>query len=236
MSNFPAVAERTLADVNEFENTLLSQEVPLAQGLIGDWGVSIRDLLVSEGGYTNHPADPGGPTNWGITIHDVRRFMKADATADDVKALTKVQAIAVYKRKYWDLVQGDRLPAGVDYCVFDYAVNSGPSRAVKVLQRIVGVEADGLMGERTLAATLAKDPVMVINAIMDERLMFLRHLKTWSVFGVGWGRRVVAVRRDSLAMAKGAPPAPRPEPKPGPAPKPWWQALIELILGLFGRK
>lgn len=232
MSNFHAVAERTLADVAQFEADLLSHEqVGPGLGLLSDWGPSIRDLLVSEGGYTNHPADPGGPTNWGITIHDVRAYVKADATAADVRALMKDQAKDIYKRKYWDKVQGDRLPAGVDYCVFDYAVNSGVGRAPKVLQRIVGVEPDGVIGEATLAAVAKKDPAFIINCIMDERFIFLRHLKTWPVFGKGWGSRCVRVRRESLAMVKGRVPGPT-EP---PIAKPWWQALLEVILGLFKR-
>lgn len=233
MSNFNLVADSTIAAVEDVEDTILvTDDHTAGYGLLADWTQSIRELLVSEGGYTNHPADPGGPTNWGITIYDVRAYVKADATAADVKALTKDRAKAIYKSKYWDAVWADKLPAGVDYAVFDYGVNSGPSRSVKALQRIVGVSADGVMGPDTLAATLAKDPVMVINAIMDERLLFLRNLKTWGVFGVGWGRRVVNVRRDSLAMAKGGTTAP----KPVLTAKPWWQGLLDFFLALFRRK
>lgn len=241
MSNFDVSFSRTLDDVLDFEQELALREAAAPKfGLVGDWAQSVRELLGYEGGYTNHPADPGGPTNWGITIFDVRRFLKPDATAADVKALTVEQAKDIYKHKYWDLVWGDKLPAGVDFCVFDYGVNSGPSRAVKVLQRIVGVDADGAMGPDTLAAVLRKDPAMVVNAICDERMHFLRGLKTFSVFGVGWTRRVTALRRSALGMLKGQVPAPKPFPVPGnislPAGKPWWQDLLDWLLSVLTKR
>src|SRR5437764_7132898 len=86
---------------------------------------AIRRLLVSEGGYVNHPSDPGGPTNFGITLGDYRRYVKADATTADVRAMKVEEAEAIYRTTYWDAMRGDDLPAGVDYCIFDYAVNSG---------------------------------------------------------------------------------------------------------------
>lgn len=243
MSNFDVSFTLTQADVTAFEQELAEHDALVPQwppkfGLVGDWAQSVRELLVYEGGYTNHPADPGGPTNWGITIFDVHRFVKPDATAADVKALKVEQAKDIYKRKYWDLVWGDKLPAGVDFCVFDYGVNSGPSRAVKALQRVVGVDADGVMGPATLAAVLLKDPAMVVNALCDERMRFLRGLKTFSVFGVGWTRRVTALRRSALGMIKGQVPAPKPTPtpapKPGPAPAGCW--LLDWLLSVITKR
>lgn len=166
---------------------------------------SLRRLLVHEGGYTNDPADPGGPTNFGITIYDYRKYVKPGATAADVRAMKVEEAKAIYRAKYWDAQRCDALPAGVDYCVFDYGVNSGIGRAKKVLQRVVGVEADGLLGAATMTAVVAHDAKEIIGAICDERLRFLKSLRTWPVFGKGWGRRVVEVKAAALAMAANAP-------------------------------
>ena len=111
-------------------------------------GDCLARLLAHEGGYTNHPSDPGGPTNFGITIYDYRRYVKPGATAADVKAMQVEEAKRIYRAKYWDAQRCDELPAGVDYAVFDYGVNSGIGRSKKVLQRVVGVNADGVLGPR----------------------------------------------------------------------------------------
>ncbi|MEJ2623670.1 MAG: glycosyl hydrolase 108 family protein [Pseudolabrys sp.] len=165
---------------------------------------ALRRLLAHEGGYTNHPADPGGPTNFGITIHDYRRYVKPGATAADVKAMTVSEAKRIYRAKYWDAQRCDELPAGVDYAVFDYGVNSGIGRSKKVLQRVVGVKADGVLGPLTMCAVNASDPKAVVIAICDERLRFLKRLRTWPVFGRGWGRRVAEVKAVALAFAANA--------------------------------
>src|SRR3954467_3513146 len=99
---------------------------------------ALRRVLVHEGGYSNHPSDPGGPTNWGITIHDARAYWKKEATAADVRSMPVDVAKDIYRSKYWDAMCCDNLPTGVDYAVFDYGVNSGIARAARVLQRLVG--------------------------------------------------------------------------------------------------
>jgi lysozyme family protein len=162
---------------------------------------AIRRVLASEGGYVNHPSDPGGPTNFGITIADYRRYMKPDATAADVRAMKVDEAKAIYREKYWRAVRCDELPAGADYCVFDYAVNSGTGRVPKVLQRILGVTVTGRMDDATLAALGRREARALIQAICDERLRFLQGLKTWAVFGKGWSKRVGEVRLAGLALA-----------------------------------
>jgi lysozyme family protein len=166
---------------------------------------ALRRLLVHEGGYTDHPADPGGPTNFGITIYDYRKYVKPNATAADVRAMKVAEAKSIYRAKYWDAQRCDDLPTGVDYAVFDYGVNSGIGRAKKVLQRVVGVKADGALGPATMRAIAAHDPKYIIGAICDERLRFLKRLRTWPVFGKGWGRRVAEVKTVSLALAANAP-------------------------------
>src|SRR6476619_5848392 len=162
---------------------------------------ALRRLLVHEGGYTNHPSDPGGPTNFGITIADYRRYMKPDATAADVRTMEVDAAKAIYREKYWRVMRCDDLPAGVDYCVFDYAVNSGTGRVPKVLQRVLGLSVNGHIDETTLAAVRQCEPRTLIASICEERLRFLQGLKTWPVFGKGWSRRVGEVRLAALALA-----------------------------------
>jgi lysozyme family protein len=163
---------------------------------------AIKNVLLHEGGYTNEKSDPGGPTNWGITIYDARAYWRPNATANDVRAMPLEVAKKIYREKYWDAVEGDKLPAGVDYAVFDYGVNSGVSRAAKVLQHAVGVQVDGHIGPKTIAATVKTDIPALINVICDERLHFLQGLKIWPVYKNGWSRRVKEVRAAALHMAE----------------------------------
>jgi lysozyme family protein len=171
---------------------------------ISTYDESLRRLLVHEGGYSNHPSDPGGPTNFGITIHDYRKYVKPDATAADVRAMTVAQAKAIYRGKYWNVMRCDELPAGIDYCLFDYAVNSGTGRAPKVLQRVLGAAVTGRMDDATVRLSHTRAAETLIAAVCDERLQFLQNLRTWPVFGKGWGRRVGEVRAASLAMVDSA--------------------------------
>ncbi len=164
---------------------------------------ALARLLAHEGGYTNHPSDPGGPTNFGITIADYRKHVKADASSADVRSMQLSEAKAIYRAKYWDAQRCDELPAGIDYAVFDYGVNSGIGRSGKVLRRLLGLpDATHLVTGDVLRAAAGRDPAGLVAAICDERLAFLKRLKTWPVFGAGWSRRVAEVRRVSLAMTK----------------------------------
>jgi lysozyme family protein len=168
---------------------------------------ALSRVLAHEGGYTNHPSDPGGPTNWGITIYDARRYWKRGARAADVKVMPREVAVAIYKTKYWDALRGDDLPSGVDYAVFDYGVNSGVGRAAKVLRRALAMpDRGGVVTDEVVAAARRTESKSLIQAICGERLAFLRSLKTWDVFGAGWGRRVVNVRAAALAMAASSQP------------------------------
>jgi lysozyme family protein len=162
---------------------------------------ALRRLLVHEGGYSNHPSDPGGPTKFGIMLADYRRYVKRNATAADVRVMQVGEAKAIYRAKYWNAMRCDELAAGIDYCLFDYAVNSGTGRAPKVLQRLLGCPVTGGMNDATVRLANARDAKRLIAEICDERLRFLRSLRTWPVFGNGWSRRVREVRAAALAMA-----------------------------------
>ena len=187
---------------------------------------ALTHVLKHEGGYVNHPSDPGGATNKGVTLANFRRYVKPNGTVADLKRLTVDQAAIVYRRYYWDAVLGDMLPGGVDYAVFDFAVNSGPSRAVKFLQRIVGVVQDGRIGPKTLEAVESADPATVVNTLCDARLGFMKRAKKngtllWPIFGKGWKRRVEGVRAVAVSMAAEPPMASL------PAVTPQVEALIE---------
>ncbi len=158
----------------------------------------IPRILKHEGGFVDHPSDPGGATNKGITIATYRRYINPKGTVADLKKLTQAQAVKVYKGEYWDKVSADKLPVGVDYVVADFGVNSGPSRAVKHLQRAVGVTEDGVLGPQTMMAVKKLPPAVIVQRITDSRMQFLRGLKTWGTFGKGWTIRVQSVRRDAL--------------------------------------
>jgi lysozyme family protein len=197
--------------------------------------MAIRKILEHEGGYVNHPDDPGGATNKGITIATFRRYIKRNGTVADLKALTTQQAVNVYKAQYWDAVRGDDLPSGVDYTVADFAVNSGPSRAAEYLQAALGVAQDGAIGPKTLAAAQAASAKPLINIINSNRLAFMKRIrggKLWKTFGRGWQSRVDAVRSTSLALVDSAPASGQVRPEPtGPV---HW--LVALLQSLFGGK
>ncbi len=165
---------------------------------------SILKTLEYEGGYSNDAADPGGPTNWGITIADARMYWKKSATAADVKAMPRSVAVDIYRDKYWAKMNCDALPAGVDFATFDYGVNSGVGRANPARLKYQN-----------------PDPAKWAADICDARLAFLKRLRTWPNFGKGWGRRVADVRATAIRMAKApAPAAPKPLPPPPDIPKP----------------
>ena len=161
----------------------------------------LAEVLEQEGGYSNDAGDPGGPTKYGITIFDARMYWKHDATAYDVRMMPLDVAKQIYRSKYWDAIDADDLPGGVDLCVFDYGVNSGIHRSVMVLQRLVGTPGDGVVGPKTLAAVAAKHPSDLVVQISAERLSFLQGLSTWRLFGRGWGRRVAEVKTLGLKLA-----------------------------------
>jgi lysozyme family protein len=158
-------------------------------------------VLVSEGGYTNNPADPGGMTNLGCTKAVWEAYVGHPVSEADMRALTPDSVAPLYRRKYWDAVAGDQLPAGLDYAVFDAAINSGPGRAAKWLQTAAGATPDGAIGPKTLAAVKALPVQRLIAQYNDTRLQFLEGLPTWGTFGKGWGNRVAQVQSTASQLA-----------------------------------
>jgi len=159
-------------------------------------------LLEHEGGYVWHAQDPGGETNFGVTRATYEQYVGRQVMDGEMEGLTHDDVYPIYKENYWDAVRGDDLPSGVDWSCFDWAVNSGKSRASKALQRIVGVEADGGIGPMTLQAVAEISPKEIIKQMHYVRNNFYKNLDTFHVFGKGWIRRNEETLKTALEMIK----------------------------------
>jgi lysozyme family protein len=158
-----------------------------------------------EGGYTNDPLDPGGPTNFGVTIAVLKEWRGHDVTAEDIKNLTKAEAQEIYRSKYWNPMQCSDMPNGIDLEIFDFGVNAGTRAAVKMLQSVVGVTADGSVGPITLSAVKAANPRALIQNYSQRRLDYYRALSEWPRFGAGWTNRTNNVEQAALNMVAETP-------------------------------
>lgn len=147
---------------------------------------SFDKLLGNEGGYVCHPLDPGGATNFGITVAVARE----NGYTGDMRDLPLDTAKQIYKKLYWDAVKAESLPTDLRFHVFDAAVNSGVGQAVRWLQRSVNVDADGVIGPATIAATNNLPGYVSAARFSGHRLTFMTGLKTWPTFGAGWARRI----------------------------------------------
>lgn len=155
-----------------------------------NFDAALAAVLHHEGGFVNHPSDPGGMTNLGCTKKVWEEWVGHAVDEQTMRNLKPADVAPLYKAKYWDKIKGDDLPNGVDYVVFDCAINSGPGRAAKFLQEVVGVTADGAIGPGTLKAVAAMPAAQIVELYRAKRLSFLESLPTWGTFGKGWGRRV----------------------------------------------
>lgn len=145
-------------------------------------------LLGHEGGYSRHPSDPGGETRFGIT----RKVAMQEGYTGDMHVLPREFAKQVYRRRYWDAVKADSLPDALRYSLFDAAVNSGVTQAVKWLQRAVDVVDDGVLGPMTVQAAQRSNGMRTAVKMEATRLDFMTSLPTWGAFGRGWARRIAA--------------------------------------------
>ena len=156
----------------------------------------LKMLLHHEGGYVNHPKDPGGETNLGVT----KRVYEKWGGTKDMKDLTVEDVAPIYKKEYWDRCKCDDLEAGVDWAVFDWAVNSGTGRAAKAIQKICGASQDGAIGPKTLALIGKQNTQYVIEEFGKIRQDFYESLKTFDTFGRGWTRRNKETTEKALEM------------------------------------
>lgn len=191
----------------------------------------LAEVLRHEGGWADHPQDPGGATMKGVTIGTFAGFKGRKVTKAELRAISDADLQAIYRRGYWDKVRGDELPAGLDLVAFDAAVNSGPSRGARWLQSALGVTVDGQIGPQTIAAARGANVGQVIDYACNTRLDFLRKLKTWGTFGKGWNARVASVRAAAKAMAT------IPAPTTPDKPQGFWAAIFAALAAMFkGRR
>ena len=160
-------------------------------------------LLHHEGGFVNHPKDPGGMTNLGVTKAVYDAWTGKESTEAEMRALTPADVAPIYRKNYWDKVRGDDLPSGVDWCAFDWAVNSGSKRPAKAIQKAVGAKQDGAIGPMTLQAVANEEPDKIIEAVYHTRQRFYERLSTFETFGRGWTRRNKETLEAALEMMNG---------------------------------
>ena len=150
----------------------------------------LKTILHHEGGYVNHPKDPGGETNLGVT----KRVYQEHGGTKDMKDLVVEDVAPIYKKGYWDRMKGDDLPGGLDLCVFDFGVNAGPGRAAKFLQKMIGTTVDGGIGPNTLAKVeeyiRENGEHESVEKYQSMRQKYYEQLSTFDTFGKGWTRRV----------------------------------------------
>ena len=164
---------------------------------------ALEVILHHEGGYVNHPKDPGGETNLGVT----KRVYEEWGGTKEMKDLTVEDVEPIYKKNYWDKIKGDDLPDGLDLCVFDFGVNAGPGRAAKFLQKLLGVTQDGGIGPQTLGAlqsAIGEDKVTQTREMIEKyqsmRQEYYEGLSTFDTFGKGWTRRVEETTHEAISM------------------------------------
>lgn len=167
---------------------------------------ALRWVLEHEGGYVDHPKDPGGATMKGITLATYRRYYGAAKTKQDLQAIPDGHVAYIYREGYWNRCRCDDLPSGVDYVVFDQAVNSGPAQSIRWLQKAARVATDGNLGPATLQAVKGSNPVVLVLEMCRIRLSVLERIRNgslWKTFGKGWKARVEDVQAMGVCLAKG---------------------------------
>ena len=160
---------------------------------------ALAQVLRYEGGFSDHPEDPGGATMKGVTQAVYDAWRKAgNLPTQSVRYISDLEVGAIYRQQSWDKISGDDLPDGIDFAVFDFAVNSGVSRAARTLQGVVGTKQDGVIGPATIQAT----KTYVAMTVTNKRLAFMQSLSIWPTFGKGWAARIADVKAQILALTK----------------------------------
>lgn len=171
---------------------------------------SLLKVGISEGGFTLHKSDRGNyykgiliGTNRGISAPVLANWLGRAPTRTEMQNLSQSKADRIYRAKYYDMVRFNDLPSGVDHCIVDYAINSGPSRAIKALQIAVDATPDGVIGPITMRSIKKVHPKTIIRRVSERRMSFLQRLRSWKTFGRGWKSRVLRVEKDALTMTDG---------------------------------
>lgn len=164
---------------------------------------SLGFVLQFEGGYSDHPSDPGGATNLGITIENLRLWRKREVSKKEVRELTVADVEPIYRDNYWDACRCDDLPSGIDFAVFDCAVNQGVGRAARFLQQASGAIVQGGIGPQTLGKVKEADQEELLIEFMARRMQgYATLVKLFRVFGLGWSRRLVQAHTIAVSLLK----------------------------------
>jgi lysozyme family protein len=170
--------------------------------------ISLMFTLRMEGGFSNDPHDPGGPTNQGITLIEFQNFEgDPSLTVSDLKAIDDGTVSAIYMQDYWYPSFAPMLPDGIDCSVFDMGVNAGVSRSVRQLQQAVGVKEDGIVGPKTLSAIAVYNPDHLLMRLEVIQKAYYRSLSNFQYFGRGWLNRCYARYNQAMAMVAHGPSA-----------------------------
>ena len=159
-------------------------------------------LLEHEGGYVNDSRDSGGMTNLGVTKRVYDEWIGRESTEQEMRDLTPDDVAPIYKKNYWDRIKGDYVPSGVDWCLYDWAVNSGSGRPAKAVQRAVGATPDGVIGKQTVGLIMEKDPKYIIDYVYTVRQAFYEGLDDYKHFGRGWSRRNTETLHQAMKMVE----------------------------------
>ena len=164
---------------------------------------ALKIILRHEGGYVNHPKDPGGMTNLGVTKRTLEGWLKRPVSEAEMRALTPATVAPIYRENYWNAVKADAIPPALALCVFDFGVNAGPGRAIRLLQATVGAAQDGRIGPGTLQAVSAyvarNGERQAVEAYQEARRDYYRSLGTFKTFGKGWLRRVDETEQEAVS-------------------------------------
>ena len=161
---------------------------------------ALAAVLIHEGGYVNNPKDPGGMTNLGVTKKVWEEWVGHPVGEKEMRALTPDTVAPMYRKKYWDAIKGDELPTGLDYLMFDFAINAGPGRAIKTMQKAIGTTPDGVIGPKTMQALKDADQKDLVAKFSMEKELFYKALPTFATFGKGWMRRVAEAQSHAVTM------------------------------------
>jgi len=204
MSKKPPIVDTLPANVKAANEAINDAVTEPAQ--VDRFPAALAIVLKHEGGYVNHPKDPGGRTNLGVTQRVWEAWVKRPVTEQEMRSLTRDMVAPLYRANYWDKVRAPELPAGLDLHVFDFGVNAGPARAIRYLQMTVGAGADGKFGPETrrkLAEYVKANGLpATIRRYAELRESYYRQLRTFATFGRGWLRRNNEVTASALDMVK----------------------------------
>lgn len=153
-----------------------------------NFGYAFQIVIGIEKGYVDNPKDPGGETKYGISKRSYPDINIKELTLDDAKK--------IYKRDYWDKLECDTMPWPVCLVLFDSAVNHGITATIKMAQKVVELQDNGVFDNRLKTEMLNTPPYKFVTRFIARRLSLYTSLKTWDTFGRGWTNRIATILKE----------------------------------------